>query len=86
MPKPTSKVKKAKSTTPSYVLVSNGDDWEGFYIDGVCVRQNHSLSASEILEAMGIEIEKKWVSYDYTAERGDLPGELKDIPVKEFIE
>lgn len=69
---------------PRYLLVSNGDDWEGFYVDGELMRQDHSLKPQDILSAMGIEIEKRWVSYDYTAERGDLPERLRDIPADAF--
>lgn len=73
-----------KPVAASYILVSNGDDWEGLYVNGKLVQQDHSLSARDVLSLIGIDIEQRWVSYDYTAERGNLPDKLADIPAGEF--
>jgi hypothetical protein len=41
---------------PSVILVScEGGDWEAIYVDGVKRSENHSLSADDILSALGID-------------------------------
>lgn len=61
-----------------YTLV-NGDDWQGLYKDGQIVAQNHSLSAYEILELVGVEFKSEWVNLDWLENIGHLPHNLDEV-------
>ncbi|WP_353640783.1 hypothetical protein [Mesorhizobium sp. WSM2239] len=60
-------------------------DWEGLYIDGICVAQEHSLRLGSILELIKdrgqpiAEYEPKWVDPDWMDEQGYLPEDIKEV-------
>ena len=56
------------------VTYARGDDWEGLYIDGKLVLEDHSIDVRDILEAVGFKIKTVWVDLDWLAETGSLPG------------
>lgn len=60
-------------------LVSNKDDWEGLYVDGILWAEDHSISSETLLKALGIEIEHITVDADWLYERGNLPNNLEEI-------
>lgn len=67
------------------VIVSNGDDWEGLYIDGKLVTENHRLSPRDVLNALGLTLERKHVSTEYLGgEVVSLPQNIKEIPKRAF--
>ncbi len=77
---------KSETSKPSTVtIVTNGNDWEGLYIDGELINENHSLRTVDILAALGIDIKHVEVSCDWL---GDivcsLPKLESEIP-KEYI-
>lgn len=63
----------------SKIVFVHGDDWDGLYIDGVCVWQNHELEPETVLDQLGIRYESKSVDYDWLVERQRLPELLKDV-------
>jgi hypothetical protein len=55
---------------------STDGDWIGLYIDGKLVMEDHSLQESEVLEAVGIPVEKElWVELP----TGHCPDKLEDV-------
>ena len=59
-------------------IVSNNDDWDGMYLDGLIIDQGHQLDWEHILSKLGFSLESKEADYDWLSERGNLPSELDD--------
>jgi len=56
MPKTPRKPVFPKITFPKIVFVnSEGGDWEGIYVDGKLLREDHSLAPDDVLSVLGIE-------------------------------
>jgi hypothetical protein len=60
-------------------IVTNEDDWEGLYIDGKIVVQNHKLSAEDVLDALGFHAGSVTCDQDWLLDVGYLPSDLKDV-------
>lgn len=72
-----------KGQYPNAVLVTNCDDWEGLYVDGELVAQDHQVKRDNFL---GLESYETWeVSSEYTHEVGYLPDYLSEIPDDQFL-
>lgn len=80
---------KLNQTPPEVVRVSV-DDWEGVYLDGKLVAENHSLRASDILRIfaklglityMAREGDSEWLE-----EEGRLPELLAEVKFKLTID
>jgi hypothetical protein len=61
-------------------IVSNCDDWEGFYVNNKLKLEGHSLRLDQVLEVLGftveyIECDNQWL-YEYG---GTLPTNLEDV-------
>ncbi len=66
---------------PTLTLVSNGDDWEGLYIDGVLVNEGHTITLGDLAEAFDCRLTRVDVLSDWLGgEVGRLPDKLTDIP------
>lgn len=64
------------------VLVTT-DEWEGLYVDGTCVCQNHRLSSEEIITALFGEIVQLTDKQDALLTRnGYLPDSLEEFRKK----
>ena len=64
-------------------LVSNGDDWEGLYVDGELVVEGHSITARDMANALGADMENVYVSYEWLGGKvNTLPQRLSKIPKK----
>ena len=61
------------------IVIVNGDDWAGIYIDGKLQYEGHSISPNDILTVLGIEHKEIECDYDWLAERGSLPENLKQV-------
>lgn len=71
----------SKTTSPVLTVVSNGDDWEGLYIDGVLFSEGHSVSVRDLARAIGWQLTKIEVSSDWLGnEVTGLPAKLTDVP------
>lgn len=64
--------------TKKYTIVTNDDDWEGLYIDGVLYCEGHTLRKEDIFSAMGIVIENI-TACDHIADYGSLPYCIIDL-------
>ena len=53
-------------------------EWDGMYIDGKMVHQDHSLRLFEVLKALGIQYETRDVDQEWLDNRGHLPDNLED--------
>lgn len=68
------------------LVIVNGDDWEGLYINGVLVTEGHSISNRELAEAiierlprLNISYECKEADIDWLHDRGSLPEKLEKV-------
>lgn len=70
-------------------LVTNYDDWEGIYFDGVLMLEDHRLHPFDILElivqsqSLVEEVVRKGVDEDWMYEYGRLPKNLNDVVFEE---
>ena len=65
---------------------SESGDWEGVYVNGILMREDHSLDTSDILSILDIsvkhiEVSEKWLGQ----ERTNLPKTLKEIPKDQVL-
>lgn len=76
---------KAKTRKPpTFTLVTNHNDWEGLYVDGVLHTQGHTVRLRDLAAAAGFDLEVKDVSFWLGHEVTHLPDNLKDIPKGAF--
>jgi hypothetical protein len=61
------------------VTIVWGEDWEGLYIDGELKAQGHLISAKDVLDALGLELDEIEADGDWLGERGDLPQKLEEV-------
>jgi hypothetical protein len=72
--------------TPKITIVSNGDDWEGLYIDGALFCEDHFIRPYNLAEALGLEYERKDVSRQWLGEKVlSLPERLDKIPKRAIV-
>lgn len=65
------------------ILVTNGDDWEGLYVDGVMVEQGHRVSRDSF---MGLASYKTVdVDQDWADSVGHYPELYAEIPQEAFL-
>jgi hypothetical protein len=55
-----------------------GDDWEGLYLDGLLIREGHSLDVRDVLEALGITVDYVMAD-DCLNELGSCPPLLTEV-------
>jgi len=72
-----------KKVVERQVVVLDGDDWSGLYIDGKLVYENHRILLHELAKHLGFKIinvpgEKAWESYGY-----QCPEALEDFKPSE---
>ncbi|HRY30262.1 MAG TPA: hypothetical protein P5079_09540, partial [Elusimicrobiota bacterium] len=85
---PTAKVEKpASPVAPAeIVFASNGDDWEGLYVDGQLVSEGHSLRPGEVLEALKLdfaELDDDGIMA-YLEDAGNFPENLGELTKKKI--
>lgn len=71
------------SPTPKITIVSNGDDWEGLYLDGVLFCEGHDVTLRDLARALDLENEKIYVSTEWLGGKAsNLPEKLSKVPKK----
>jgi hypothetical protein len=65
---------------PKLVIVSNENDWEGLYVDGQLICENHSLSVHDIARAADLNLSVVYVNEWLGEQVSSLPLKLADIP------
>lgn len=71
------------SVTPSVLIaVSEEGDWEGIYVNGELKAEGHSLDARQIIEALGLNLDRRSVSTEWFEKTGSssLPQSAADLP------
>lgn len=59
-----------------------GEDWEGLFLNGECVLQNHHLEARQVLKALGIKFDRLEADDVWLNEEGYFPDNLKDVKLQ----
>ncbi len=67
------------------ITIVYGDDWEGLYLNGVLVTENHSLHVGEVLEALEISCGYEETDREWMDERRCLPRLLDDCKITESL-
>jgi len=65
--------------TGSRVTLVLGGDWTGLYVNGWLAAENHSLSASDVLDALSIRYDVVPVDERWLEDNGSLPQRLDDV-------
>jgi len=68
----------------SKITIVDGDSWEGLYIDGKLIIENHTLSLYDVLDAIGVKYKHVLVDDEWLYKHGTLPKKLSDV--KEYKE
>ena len=66
------------------IKIMTADDWEGLYIDGKLVMENHSLRVEDVLEACQVKFDSHWVDDDWMCNRGRFPEKFEDVPKDKY--
>jgi hypothetical protein len=62
------------------LTIIKGDDWEGLYDDsGTLVAEGHSLTYSDLADALGIVISERRANIAWLEDNGRLPKRLSDV-------
>ena len=61
------------------IVLVKGDDWQGLYIDGILMSEDHSISIEDFAEVVGIKLSKKYVDLDWLEDNGYLPKLLENV-------
>jgi hypothetical protein len=56
------------------VVIVDGDEWQGLYVDGVLKCEDHRLRVDEVLDALGINVTVQPTWHDDV-----LPDKLEDL-------
>lgn len=73
------------TSAPSIRLVDDGDEWQGLYINGILVDQNHSFSAGELLHhlaAAGLDAQRVEWNNPNPDEGDGLPAMFAEVTIK----
>jgi hypothetical protein len=78
--------RKEKHKMGKRVDFVDGDDWEGLYIDGKLVLQDHSISAWEVIKLLAFEhIEPggyHFADLDWLMNNSGLPENIEDVIIE----
>ena len=65
------------------VVIVDGDNWSGLFINGKLVEEGHSLTAHDVVSALiGHTIgsyKRKWADIDWLQDIGNFPSDLNDV-------
>lgn len=61
------------------IVLVNSDDWQGIYIKGKLVYENHSISCQEFIKHAGLECGYRTADEEFVAEQGGLPQDLEEV-------
>ena len=62
------------------ITLAKGEDWEGLYLNGKLIEQNHKISCVDMLKLLGQSV--VYVDLDWLEEKGTLPENLSDVRTK----
>ncbi len=60
-------------------IVSDGDYWEGLYVDGELACEGHCVTVNDVAAAVGVHITSLLVDSHWMADRGNLPKKLSKV-------
>lgn len=63
-----------------HIVLITADDWQGIYVNGKLMDENHSLSLRMVLEILGVEFSDFTVDQEWMENHGHLPENLSDVP------
>lgn len=70
-------MKKIKDINETVVLVTNYNDWEALYVNGVSVCQSHIISRKLLVEEC-LKAKEQFLTVEAYSEKLDLEGQFPD--------
>ncbi len=64
-------------------LVSNGDDWEGLYVNGELACEGHEVSPEDVAAVFERHLDRIYVDPFWLQQRGYLPKNLTEVKAYE---
>ena len=64
------------------IIYARGEDWEGLYVGGTVMTQNHWLHASDVIDILkeaGYNVCEAEVDDDWLMDAGYLPADIRDV-------
>lgn len=61
-------------------LVSDGNYWQGLYVDGELYCEGHAVTPDQVAAALGHELTYQYTDAEWLQERGTLPRKLANVP------
>lgn len=65
------------------IVLACFDDWEGLYIDGKLVVEDHSITLESFARHAGVNLSEKQVNYDWMQYRSRFPENLSEVKFTE---
>jgi len=62
-----------------FVTFVEADDWQGLYLDGKLVEEDHCVRVDDVLRRLGITCEQIYADDQWLARRGSLPKDRNNI-------
>ena len=63
------------------VVIAQTDDWSVLYINGKKSIEGHSLSESDIFQALGISVRTIWIEDEWVEKNGtSFPNDISGLP------
>jgi hypothetical protein len=61
------------------VTMVDGDDWEGFYVNGKLIEQGHRVPLANLFRELGLPFDTIFPDMDWLGRCGHLPKNLDDV-------
>lgn len=72
---------------PDYALVTNEEgDWQALYVEGVLRIEGHTLTAKQLLEAVGVQLDERVIAGSNLDGEVFFATELLDVVFEPFDE
>lgn len=67
------------------ILATNGDDWEGLYVNGKLVTEDHKIRLQDLAVALKLNFKRVEFNSDWLLHKmgGGLPEDVKDLKISE---
>jgi hypothetical protein len=65
------------------VLVSDGDDWQGWYVDGKLRFEGPDTYWPEVMKLLDVDYRYEIADWEWISERGVFPPNLDEVKLEE---
>ena len=67
------------------VVLADGDDWQGLYVNGTLVMQDHRITVQDLCDLYDFKgmIKEVYADVDWLCEVNEFPKKLEDVKLEE---